>query len=56
MFSWGSCLLFFGKLIKFACVVSMQVSVGVTSSFLATAVHFPFVFFVLWALVDVYLG
>ena len=47
---------FFGKLIKFACVVCLQVSLGDTSSFLATAVHFPFVFFVLWALIDIYFG
>ena len=36
--------------------VCLQVSLGGTSSFLATAVHFVFVFFVLWALIDIYLG
>ena len=56
VFSCGACLVFFAKLIKFAYVVCLQVSLGDTSSFLATAVHFPFVFFVLWDLIDIYLG
>ena len=56
MFSSGACLFFFAKLIDFAYVVCLQVSLGDTSSFLATAVHFPFVFFVLWALIDIYFG
>ena len=37
-------------------VVCLQVSLDDTSSFSATAVHFLFVFFVLWASINIYFG
>ena len=45
---------FLPKLIKFAYVACLQVTLGGTSSFLTTSVHFSFVFFVLQTVIDIY--
>ena len=54
MFSCGACLFFLPKLIKFAYVACLQVTLGGTSSFLTTSVRFSFVFFVLQTVIDIY--